>query len=442
MRCVVITVTWLALVASICLEFAQSLEISKTYVIGGRRIEDIPEALTAMRRFISHKSTEEKCHKYALLLQNMNSKAVDQYSIAELALMHPNNVREIFLAMSVGKLRQLYIDGVNSFRATVVDEPMLDLVSCLEVSKSSDSFVRSFFNEQDLKLTLTQYKQVFHQTPISFVLEDDQRHPELTYDQLTPTMQRTVVRLFGGDLAKARSHFASGPQASGPPASDSAANFVPSRQSVSTPVVTASTLDVETEKTTAAANGPELTETDLDYMNKLSGYLGKLYRTLPLEAEPDLCCRAYSKVIEAPEDKLDDSLVEEVIKDAEEQVRSGKSEAFVPEREVRLDFLTVIGEFGPKLLGSETYFDVANCMRPWEQLDPEIKVFMNDPSQLKVFDQLAKDLGLEAIQGQANPLVDQPATPTADQPAPFVPLVPVARENVGSQTPTPAAPVV
>lgn len=437
----------LALVATASVWFVQAGQ-QQLYPIKSRPITDYGQALGILRRFVHPNLTKvHLCQRYVVLLKAMSTddlaNGVDQLYIQQLGLTKAEQVSKDFAKLDLTTVRQLYILGINKMREGVLDKSILELVSCLsDFFKLTDINARSYLNSRDLKQTLEQFVSVLSQ-PSEFLINPGMKHPLYTFTDLTPTVQRYVIHLFGSESA-ARSHF-DGVEPNEPPRETTSIKMqssdqVPSRHHqvradsnnqgharavASTQVaheapqvveassghppeqkqarpakqarkhkpepktqsepeglpaqVEPSSMDSGASKAEANSDS-QLSDNELDYLQNLIESLGGLYRALPASAPLGDRCEAYSKLFKAASEELTEQYVANLAGEVNQMAAEAESEqAYVPEKSVRDNFLFSLTEFGPQGLTDEVYVDMIVCTLPWKDLDEDVANFLSQP---------------------------------------------------------------
>lgn len=378
-----------------------SPSLEGAYLIRARPIEDIPEALAILRRFIARGPSEAKCERYAVLLNSLTSSQVNQFSIAELGLASIETVRQQFRRIDVETLRQLYIDAINKFKGDHFDQSMLQLMDCLSQKfRTIDAKARSFLNNKTLQELVNQYKSIMDQ-PLDFLLDPNYQHPTLRRDQVDHEIKQTLLNLFNGDSAKVESRFS--------PILTQSSGAQPTAAEAPIQVGVLTQTSDEGDQFAAGSVQSNIFETgsvqvdDLDLSSDEREYLAdflesihKLYNTLPLAAQLNDRCEAYAKLTQAEPKSLKEGTVETIVLDANNKIAaSGPTEkVYVPDRSVRENFLFSLKALGRKELGDEIWIDLVDCVSQWEQEDTDVAQFMKSAELAKAYEELSKEIEL------------------------------------------------
>lgn len=372
------------------------------YIVKRRRIEDVPEALKILRRFLNFRLTrDERCERYAVLMNRISTNKIDQIGIAELGLAPPEQIKQRFNQLGFENLRQLYIDGVNAFNDKHVDKSMLDLVDCLSKFRTSDARARSFLNNPSLQETIRQYNLVMDQ-PLANIINGTP-FPELTGDKLTPSIKTTARNIMLGDEAKvemcfpsAAGYFGRAPGGARPFSS----RFVPQ------PVA-------------------PTTEVPIDGMSNTLAYL---YSILPLESTLEDRCSAYSYVLDAPADKQDVQLANEIASYIQQNLGTAPANVPLGNKDARDALIFALIELGPQGFGADPFVDLVDCLAAWQYADADVNTYLSSQELTQTLEALANGQDPAAIaaaaaakEAAAAAAAAQPAPP---QPQPFLPPMP------------------
>jgi len=381
-----------------------------SYLIKSRVVEDVPEALTILRRFIPSKvQFEERCERYAVLLHTMETSQVDQFLIAELGLASNDAIRKKFRVLDVESLRQLYIDGISKFLDSHVDKSMLDLVDCLSSRfRSQDARARSFLNGKELRDTIDQYKAIVSK-PLELLLGPEDKRQALVKSNLTPSMRQTLIELFNDPILPTTNREDLIPdrivttvqtvptQSRKVPAPAPAPVIVPSPVPAPAPAPAPVLAPRVAPGSGANEVGPaaeqpqeELSDEEYEYLARIADTTTQLYQTLPLESKLNDRCRAYSSLFEAKHEQLDSSFVKRVVDETANLIsKSGPTEqVFTPAESTRESFLITLLTLDPQTLGEDLWIDLVDCVSQWESFDERVREFMNSPEQTKIFEEL------------------------------------------------------
>lgn len=359
--------------------------VESAYLIKPRKVDNAPEALSILRRFIPKKQNfDEKCQRYAVLLKKLAKEPQDQFSIAELGLIKSNLVNNQYKEIDVETLRQLYIDAISKSLQGHVDLSMIELVDCLiRKFRSHDAKARAFLNDQELRDTVDQYKSIMSQ-PSLFLVEEDSKHPTLTKDQLRPAIRKTLLDLFAGDEARVDSRFTKD--------EPRLVNIEPSPVAEARAFTRAGAEESQAEAIAAPLGAQnELSQEELEYLTNLINSLRKLYSSLPLQSSLNNRCEAYSRVIDANPGSLSEDLLNQVVRETEQQVSSQKAglAKFLPQKETRENFLVALNAFAPEQRDA-TWIDIIDCVSEWEQDDEDVRTFLNSPELSNVINEMMK----------------------------------------------------
>lgn len=428
--------------------------LQSSYVIKSRQVNDIPEALTLLRRFVrGEPASPQRCEKYAIAIHMLTSSFVDQFALAELGLASKETVRNRLKGIDVETLRELYIEGINKFLESSLDPSMIELVECLgEKFKNIDAKARSFLNNPELKDTVSQYKSILEQ-PLDFLLDPNVGHPTLSSDELRPSVRQALLRMFNGDASQienkfplvhesetsiyeaasegaprgvvfpqrtAAASFVSGPVQEKPRAA--APRVVNRKHKVNFPTPEQAPRRAPRPAARPAARPaprpapkpepkpepephpqptleqepvPEgLTAEEQEYMNNLIDGIGKVQQSLVKESQLNDRCNAYGNLISSDYSTLTKQLVSDIISDTLKKAQNNKNEplkAFVPEKKLRNDFLFIVTTFGPTELGDDAWVDLVDCVSQWEQNDAEISTFIHSKEFTKEIEDVMKN---------------------------------------------------
>lgn len=414
--------------------------VQTTYLVKGRKVDSVPEALSILRRFIPTKfKLEDRCERYAVLLNTMSSSTVDHLTIASLGLSTSESIRQKYRNIDVETLRQLYFDSIQKSLETHLDSSLLDLYDCLsDKFRLIDAKARSFLNDKDLKETVEQYKSIMSQ-PLLFLLGEPIPHPTLAYSQLKPIIKQTLIELFSGNEPEVIARFpefnqrpqpAKRPkqQPVEPPKAQPQARPAPVPQPKPqpqpqvapkvvkpTPAVAPEAASVQSQPeqvkpslesaaaVEALAKAGSLVDSASSLVNNLDYGLSKeeqeylkqvidsihdLYATLPVESKLSERCAAYSEVLESSFDQLKAGLVSRIVDRVAGQLGTGSDEKFLPDKEKRDNFMFTLSSFGPEKAGDEAWIDLIDCVSQWVDDDQDVKEFMDRPEQKRIFDMI------------------------------------------------------
>lgn len=347
-------------------EAAQS-PLGAAFIVKRRQIEDIPEALKILRRFMNVRLTpEQRCERYAVLLNKITTSKTDQIGIAELGLGSPDKVKERYSQLGFENLRQLYIDGIKAFTPdTQVDRSMIELVECLGKFRTTDARARSFLNDEQLKQTVAQYETIMSE-PLEFLIAGEPSK-QLTGDQLTPAVKTTVRNVFLGDDAKVEQCFPSAAgyfgRAPGAGARPFSARFVPQ----------------------ANSDAPEVP------LVTLGGTLGYLYTILPAEATLEQRCSAYSHVLEEPADHQGPELANEIAAYFQDNINEPPASLPLDNKQSRDTLMYALLELGPGEIGGGSFVDLVDCLAAWQYNDADVNTYLNSPELTDILAALTAD---------------------------------------------------
>lgn len=405
---------------TICIKAAGPTGFEGSYLIRARPIEDIPEALAILRRFIARGPNELKCERYAVLLNSLTGSQVSQFSIAELGLASANTIRQKFRLIDVETLRQLYIDAINKFRGQHFDQSLLELMDCLSQKfRTIDAKARSFLNNKSLQELISQYRSIMDQ-PLDFLLDPDFKHPTLARNQVDPEIKQTLLDLFNGDAAQVESRFkpalevnqlakSSMTVVASPEVRDS--NGAAGGEDLIVPAATTTTTSaMAVAMTTDAAAQPslnnfavtnldpvdelDLTSDEQEYLADFLNSIHKLYNTLPLTAQLNDRCEAYANLTQADPISLKGNTVDEIVRIVNEKIASNgpNEKVYLPDASVRENFLFSLRALGRKKLSDQIWIDLVDCVSQWEQNDPEVEQFMRSEELAKAYEEILKTL--------------------------------------------------
>lgn len=131
----------------------------------------------------------------------------------------------------------------------------------------------------------------------------------------------------------------------------------------------------------------ELSHEELEFLNDVKSNLAAVFDGLPENAELPDRCLAYSRITNSDEADLKipnraDQIVREITASMAARPQTpnvGEEEQqFVPEKPVRDSFMVVLDVFKPEDLGEQLYVDVLDCVAVWQEVDPDIKVYMEN----------------------------------------------------------------
>lgn len=133
--------------------------------------------------------------------------------------------------------------------------------------------------------------------------------------------------------------------------------------------------------------GAELSDEEREFLNDVKSNLVAVSHGLPANAELPDRCLAYSKITSGEEEKLKQpnraqEIVDEIVGNISARPQAPavgqEQQAFVPEKEVRDSFLVVLDAYAIEELGESLWVDMLDCVAAWQEVDPEIKVYMQN----------------------------------------------------------------
>lgn len=381
MRLFAINGTILVLALAMLQQVAQAgpQALQSAYLIRGKLVKDIPAAVAQLRRFLPLRQAKaERCQRLAVLLRSVNGNDMDNFQIASIGMTRPDQIRSKFNAIDVDGLRNLYINAISSYlQKQRVDAGLVELVDCLSNRfRSSDAKARSFLNDAQLKAIVEQYKLISSQ-PLSVLIDPgNARLPEeLNLGDLNPLIRKYLLDLFEGDQAKVDGLFTKkGDEEEGERAVESSVPDAAPAESVSAvgeatdaPFPSEDLVDAEQTQPPAVADVVKLDEDARRYLALLFDSISKVYNTLPLSAKLGDRCQAYSFVVNAEEEHLNQELfIKGLVDQADARIKKegANDKVSLASENDRENFLFAVS-YAPQFLldaDPEALFDLQECV--------------------------------------------------------------------------------
>jgi len=342
------------------------------YLVKGDPIQDVPAAVAQLRRFLTVRRDKlDRCQRFGVLLQYLRRVKMDQFKIADLALMGQNQLRGEFNKIDVNQLRDLYIEAVKgSLDEDRFDAGILELVECLrDRYRSVDPRAAAFLNSARIKTVVAQYNMVASQ-PMSLIIDpsNHQMPADVSYESLDASIKHYLLRLFFFDERKVEELFKRAENQAGPKKSrKTVVETIEVSKENPAPIPSGNIPPAEPLEPIDDVAEFGLDEEDHNYSMLLFDSLTRVYNSLSPDVKIGDRCQAYSFVIAASEvDLREEAFFTSLIESLEAHIKeAGSTEIFQMADEKKREDFILVAELAAKLMldNHPVYYELDECVK-------------------------------------------------------------------------------